>query len=683
MDNDQAGTLTETGTAAPEQAPPAPATTDPPDPQGDSSSRAGTPRSSLARALDAAGLLDLAGPLDDQGYLSLKDLGTAEKDVRAAVEKACKDVKAGELNRIVALWKSATSQGATPDIPKLPAGTKVDLTAAEVKVGDVEFKFPSELATKKSDKTYKSAAELSTEEWMVIARATGLAYGIDLDKAHRSTRDGDALAPEPALVWMVPGHDFMRGWKKEGEVTSELRYTSELINLVHNRIVGATAEVGAPFVSAAAAASRNERYAASSTVRTLYMSGRYRYIFAVLDLTFCTAPSPAFEKAVDQAIAKPGDQERFKALDAVFRRFGHVVPREVALGGQLYFTTSRETKGKVEESAVRDTVTAAVNAKYGGASGGASVSFEDGRGSKVDAQSIVGSTSFTAVGGDITLVSTPSEWAGTVKDPNSWAVVERSQLVPLSSRLPEKKRVEVERIWAAGLARIWGARPPQGYVLPDFDGLPFTLANVTADEEALQPVHIDGRPATIAPSSRLSRALDNGLAWTLVYTGDTTTGGADGVPVYRIEEFQDEALAAAREQETARVVAKNKAIREATGDDGDYEPVPVPRVALCASELHGNPWATCVDAQRVAGENPSTSTASWSVHPVPSALVAGKNEVVLMNRATKQVLGAPVSSSDLSPDGSTWQVVPLVAPSTEPAATDPTAWRVRTHTRGS
>lgn len=63
--------------------------------------------------------------------------------------------------------------------------------------------------------------------------------------------------------------------------------------------------------------------------------------------------------------------------------------------------------------------------------------------------------------------------------------------------------------------------------------------------------------------------------------------------------------------------------------------------------------------------------------------MAGKNEVVLMNRATKQVLGAPVSSSDLSPDGSTWQVVPLVAPSTEPAATDPTAWRVRTHTRGS
>jgi len=113
------------------------------------------------------------------------------------------------------------------------------------------------------------------------------------------------------------------------------------------------------------------------------MVGRWNYPRARLRLKYCTVVSPSFVDAIEKALAQGSEQAQFDALSDVFRQYGHAVPEEVLLGGQMFFSTRREVTGHIEAESVRTAVKAAVSIQTSdGSGGGGGAGFDDGSGSK-------------------------------------------------------------------------------------------------------------------------------------------------------------------------------------------------------------------------------------------------------------------------------------------------------------
>jgi hypothetical protein len=608
----------------------------------------------LVRDLTKHDLVRVGASLAGAGYRRLQELGSDEKAVVSAVRQADKQVLDGEVQRVLALWREATKKSPPVAAPKLPEGTKIDLSQSSITVGDVKFELPTQLQTKKDTTTYKTAAELKDVDWLVIARATRMMHAIHMDRALNSQKADDGIADDAALVWKVPsGRSYLNGQASAG-VFSGLSYTSRSSNLVHNRITEGALEFSSPFASGSASAARNEKQARSELKKRLYMTGTWRYAYAQLTLTECTELADRFIEAIDAALQQQTQHRKFEALRGVFDRFGHAMPRYVTLGGQLYFQADRRTIGEIDEGQVTNTVKAALTAKYGGSGGGASASFQDAEGHKVDAQSISETTSFIGVGGDVTLVSNPAEWAGTSKDPNRWAVISRDQLIPLVDRLDQSRHAAVTEVWDAGLRSVWGTTPPRGYLLPDLDGRPFTVATTDAAALVLTPSGIDKGLATLSTSNLLADPLPHGLGWELQYSGKTTAADGRGQPIYWIVEYLDESLKDARQLARKKATAKNKAVHDATGLD-DTEPVPAVRVALAAVK-HKDDWsAGCldVDLAGVGGSSPEDSPAAWTLTPADPSGYQGEaydHAYLLRNISTQRVLGKVVIRSDIHLD---------------------------------
>ena len=555
----------------------------------------------LGLALQEAGLPTYARLFDEAGYTSLPELGEDEAAAKAAITAIVYENKPGVIARVLAMWRTATAKPAeaptrTPQpLPTLPKGTTLDLTQPTVELDGVVYAIPSALSTTKSDKDY------GPTDWMILAKRTKLCFGIDLDSAFGSTGDDSARAARPALVWSVPAGDDYIDSEKRSVVTSTLSYTSNASNLVHNRIMGGSLSISAPFVSAAAAAGREEAQASAQVHKRLYMTGLWRYLQATINLPSCTAASPVFVAEVQQAVDLPADQ-RFTALRRVFERYGHAASNTVTMGAQLYFQSERNTSGQVNENSVKTTVQAAVSAKFMGVGAEASANFADGEGNKVAAEDIAESTTFTCVGGDTTLGSNPKDWAATAKDPNSWAIIGRNGLVPLVDWLEPALKAKVMDAWNAGLRTVWGTTPPQGFVTPDLDGQQFTISSIppvtrvagrdavawrtTKGVNSVDPPYVAAMSATL-----LADPIEHNLAWRLVYTGKTTAANGRGKPMYWLvgqkPGGQPEFVAAAKPHP----------------DYGQYRTALAPYylVLLPASEMITN------------GRTPEVSPASWTL----------------------------------------------------------------------
>ena len=68
-----------------------------------------------------------------------------------------------------------------------------------------------------------------------------------------------------------------------------------------------------------------------------------------------------------------------------------------------------------------------------------------------------------------------------------------------------------------------------------------------------------------------------------------------------------------RRDATRRVTATNAAIRAATGDTGDYDPVPITQAALAAYQDGGSWYVRCAEADSVRAEDAAGSAASWTL----------------------------------------------------------------------
>ena len=651
--------------------------------------------SPVAKALVGAGLRELATALSTQGYYDWKSLGADAKTVGETVKTVSPTSSSGDVQRVVGLWQSNQPVARTPlEIPKLPAGTTADLTLETVTVGDVTYKLPTELAVNKSDKDYKKAFELTDVEWIVLAKQTRMLYGLDVNSCYQEPEQVDkvttrsrAVVGEPAFVWSVPASDTYLDSRPVSDVGSLLSYTRALSNLVDSQVMSGKIEIGTPFVSAAAEASRKERQASAATTKTLRATGWYFYQHAKLDVDKCTELSKGFVARIDSALEKASPQDKLDALKKVFADYGHVYARSVRLGGQAVYEHSEVITSTTTQNTVESDVKAAITAKYG--PGLLSASGESGSGhkDKGEAESQVKLDRFRCVGGESTLASKPADWAPSTLDPRKWQVIFREDLAPLVDRLDDgtpagaERRRRVGEVWDQYLNKLWGGRrSPEYYVLPDFEGAPLSMWTTQGTERGITPTGLVGGLATLSPSNLKADAGSHGLTWELVYSGKSTEGldkdgkTLRGLPIYFIVEYQTASVRDARGHDTARALAKNKSIRDATGMPYDG-PVPVPRVMLAAVPgTGGTSKAGCLEwpADSTALVNGAeTSAGAWTLEPADAD---DSGRYVVKNVLTKGFLGLGQPTDDA--------VSIVVAPAQTPGTVWQTpVWQCLTHPR--
>lgn len=368
----------------------------------------------------------------EQGYLDVADVDDAAIDL-LVTEK-------GTANRL----KADLARRAEPVVPPdLPPGTALDLSKPQVTSADgVTFTVPTALSVSRSADAIQSPMALQNSDWVVIARNAALLYGFRMDGP------APVRARRSVLEWVVPERiDFARSEMFQARVESAVTYTEETASYVRAGFDKQTATVGYAFCSASFERSRKERTARTSAHRELHEIGMWKYPRATLFLDDCTRVSDAFVRAIDRALAS--DLDKGAGLEQVLAEYGHAVPMEVTLGGQLHFEHVRTEDATTSERQVEQEIKAAVAVKYMGAS--ASAGYATGSSTAVSgsALQLAEQTTFDGLGGDATLVSNPADWAPTVRDPRLWAVIGNARLISTIDLLDDERRSAVLARWSA------------------------------------------------------------------------------------------------------------------------------------------------------------------------------------------------------------------------------------------
>lgn len=347
----------------------------------------------------------------DQGYFFVTDVDAEAVD-RLVTEKGTASRLKADLAR--------RAQGAMIP-PDLPPGMSLDLSKPEMTSADgVTFKIPTALSVERTQDAIHSPGALQNADWVVIARNAALLYGFRMDGP------APVRARRPVLEWVVPERiDFARSEMFQARVESAVTYTEETAAYVRAGFDKQCATAGFPFCSASFERSHKERTASERQRKELHEVGMWKYPRATLFLDDCTRVSADFKRAVQAALEAIDPRE---ALRQVLLDYGHAVPMEVTVGGQLHFEHVRVEEGETHERQVEQEIKAAVEAKYQGISGSASYAGGTSTSHSTASVAMAEQTNFDALGGDTTLVSNPAQWAPTVKDPRLWAVIGNARM---------------------------------------------------------------------------------------------------------------------------------------------------------------------------------------------------------------------------------------------------------------
>ncbi|MCV2393752.1 hypothetical protein OEB99_05470 [Actinotalea sp. M2MS4P-6] len=368
----------------------------------------------------------------EQGYLDVADVDEAAID-HLVTEK-------GTANRL----KADLARRAEPMVPPdLPPGTALDLSKPQVTSADgVTFTVPTALSVSRSSDAIQSPMALQNSDWVVIARNAALLYGFRMDGP------APVRARRSVLEWVVPERiDFARSEMFQARVESAVTYTEDTASYVRAGFDKETATAGYAFCSASFERSRKERTASTSAHRELHEVGMWKYPRATLFLDDCTRVSDAFVQAIDHALAT--DLDTGAGLEQVLAEYGHAVPMEVTLGGQLHFEHVRTEDTTTSERQVEQEIKAAVEVKYLGASASAGYATGSSTSRSGSALELAEQTTFDGLGGDTTLVSNPADWAPTVRDPRLWAVIGNARLISTIDLLDDERRSAVLARWSA------------------------------------------------------------------------------------------------------------------------------------------------------------------------------------------------------------------------------------------
>ena len=128
-----------------------------------------------------------------------------------------------------------------PQIPALPPGTQLDLSLPKITAPDVPpFTLPAELSMAANEAAVESPAELSPEDWMIVARNSGLLYAYTMEDFDTEAFDANTVisppkAVLPVLDWVVPARtNFMRPDFLDAEVNSALTFTEQTASYVRS-----------------------------------------------------------------------------------------------------------------------------------------------------------------------------------------------------------------------------------------------------------------------------------------------------------------------------------------------------------------------------------------------------------------------------------------------------------------
>ena len=576
---------------------------------------------------------DFAEQFYEGGFYYIKDV--TDDDIRKLIPAE----KPGLRNALMRLVKAESSKP-VPDIPPLPPGATFDLSLQKLTApGDVTFSIPTELQVSADGKEVFAPTSLTPEQWIVVARNSCMLYGRRMDGSRPAT------ASYPVLHWKVPTTTaFVRSEHLAAEVKSELTYTEGCGNYVRQGFSKISASVSVPYCSASVEREANEKSASAQYEKQLFMTGIWHYPRAHVLLAECTVVAPEFVSAIRAALQGDPDQPAWRtamgldekeptadqqaaAKQAIARverellKYGHVIGREVEVGGRLFFVRSERMSGSVQSHEQTQKIAAAVSAKVSVAEVGAGAAGGEGSDEAKQAHNLAQSVSFTALGGDTTLASNPQAWAGTVKDPNLWTIIGIEEAKPTIDLLPAELRAPVVELWKKYHRR--------GVL----DGQTFRLCAAS-------------RPHMLLSTSNAPTDTADEKDWKCVLARDLVRYGTDDRSRWTFASFHEEIYSIRSDFAAREDGDRGRLVAPAYGLWGTYTPQSTVDVNLGAVAWH----PSALDVLKTKLANLETFPEMWHVYPYvdPDASGEGSNIYFLEHLASGKFLTTEIKLVDKS-----------------------------------
>jgi hypothetical protein len=357
-------------------------------------------------------------------------------------------VERGIIDRLLRIRTQELAKPQLLPAPTLKPGTEINMSAPALKGTDgVSMTLPDlGFATNSGiQAAVISAAELTPEQWVALAKNSDMLMGIDLAAFYEGRSSMPEESFSPVLNWVVPGNDdFFNCEHLSSRINTEITYSAKQASMVAAGFTSVDASVSTPYVSASVSVQESHKKAESSSSSKLYIVGTYDFDRVRVDLDQCTVVS---QKFIDTVTAALHENDPKSALTKVFEKFGQVIGQQVTLGARLYFVHVKESSEVANMESEKVTVSASVAGAYAGFGGSVGVSSGSSTEKQQSSQSMHESISFQAIGGDVTLVNEPEKWKNTIKVPALWEVIRYDKLRYTYELLPSALKEEVLDVW--------------------------------------------------------------------------------------------------------------------------------------------------------------------------------------------------------------------------------------------
>jgi hypothetical protein len=357
-------------------------------------------------------------------------------------------VERGIIDRLVRIRTQELAKPQLLPAPALKPGTEINMSAPTLKGTDgVSMKLPDLGFASNTgiQAAVISAAELTPEQWVALAKNSDMLTGINLAAFYEGRSSMPEESFSPALNWVVPGNDdFFNCEHLSSRINTEITYSAKQASMVAAGFTSVDASVSTPYVSASVSVQESHKKAESSSSSKLYIVGTYDFDRVRVDLDQCTVVSQKFVDTVTSALH---ENDPKSALTMVFEKYGQVIGQQVTLGARLYFVHVKEASEVANMESEKVTVSASVAGAYAGFGGSVGVSSGSSTEKQQSSQSMHESISFQAIGGDVTLVNEPEKWKNTIKVPALWEVIRYDKLRYTYELLPSALKEEVLDVW--------------------------------------------------------------------------------------------------------------------------------------------------------------------------------------------------------------------------------------------
>ncbi|CAF1455434.1 unnamed protein product [Didymodactylos carnosus] len=287
------------------------------------------------------------------------------------------------------------------------------------------------------------ATQLTSEQWQILfeTRHLNKALFIDADKPKYSF--------EPVLQLrrgMLPKLKV----DERSEIEAHLTYTERSKLFVENHFTEVEASFQCPFVAVSASYEENEKTAHRKEKRTVNTTCKWNFsrVIVKLDDPTTIEPTPEFVREVDKILTSPSHKQ-YAEFEKLFMKYGHKIPTEITLSGQLYHTDVTERVAKVNEKGHAQQVKGKFEVRINDVWGmkvGKGLGYGRGNESLNREENIYqkSSITFKATGGNVLLCQDPAKWIPTVEHWQNWDVIKNENFIPLYKILDEEQQRQIE-----------------------------------------------------------------------------------------------------------------------------------------------------------------------------------------------------------------------------------------------